>query len=81
LADPHPSSVIRPKLSKISNSADYEAELGVIVGKECKTVDEADALDYVLGYTAANDVSCRAEQFAQSQWCFSKSCDGSCPNG
>lgn len=38
-------------------------------------------MDYVLGYTAANDVSSRTSQFAQSQWCFSKGFDGSCPIG
>lgn len=81
LADPAPFSVILPKLSQHSNSADYEAELCIVIGKACKNVSEEEALDYVLGYTAANDVSCRAEQFAQSQWCFSKGYDGSCPIG
>jgi len=38
-------------------------------------------MDYVLGYTACNDVSSRTSQFAQSQWCFSKGFDGSCPLG
>ncbi|WZH39110.1 5-carboxymethyl-2-hydroxymuconate isomerase [Fusarium acuminatum] len=38
-------------------------------------------MDYVLGYTAANDVSSRTIQFAQSQWCFSKGFGGSCPLG
>jgi 2-keto-4-pentenoate hydratase/2-oxohepta-3-ene-1,7-dioic acid hydratase in catechol pathway len=38
-------------------------------------------MDYVLGYTAANDVSSRGSQFAQSQWCYSKGFDGSCPIG
>lgn len=44
-------------------------------------MSEADALDYVLGYTAANDISSRESQFAQSQWCYSKGFDGSCPLG
>lgn len=38
-------------------------------------------MDYVLGYTAANDVSSRTSQFAQSQWCYSKGFDGACPLG
>ena len=38
-------------------------------------------MDYVLGYTASNDVSSRAKQFSQSQWCFSKGFDGACPIG
>lgn len=42
---------------------------------------ETDALDYVLGYTASNDISNRASQFAQTQWCYSKGFDGACPIG
>lgn len=38
-------------------------------------------MDYILGYTAANDISARKSQFAQSQWCYSKGFDGSCPIG
>jgi 2-keto-4-pentenoate hydratase/2-oxohepta-3-ene-1,7-dioic acid hydratase in catechol pathway len=38
---------------------DYECELAVVIGKRCKNVSRADALDYVLGYTCANDVSAR----------------------
>jgi 2-keto-4-pentenoate hydratase/2-oxohepta-3-ene-1,7-dioic acid hydratase in catechol pathway len=44
-------------------------------------VSESEALDYVLGYTAANDVSSRDAQFAQSQWSYSKGFDGACPIG
>jgi 2-keto-4-pentenoate hydratase/2-oxohepta-3-ene-1,7-dioic acid hydratase in catechol pathway len=53
----------------------------VVIGTDAKDVSEADAMRYVLGYTAANDVSSRAAQFAQSQWCYSKGFDGSCPLG
>jgi 2-keto-4-pentenoate hydratase/2-oxohepta-3-ene-1,7-dioic acid hydratase in catechol pathway len=35
----------------------------------------------VLGYTASNDISSRASQFAQTQWCYSKGFDGACPIG
>lgn len=38
-------------------------------------------MDYLLGYTAANDISSRLAQFAQSQWCYSKGFDGACPIG
>lgn len=38
-------------------------------------------MDYVLGYTAANDVSSRTSQLNQSQWSFSKGFDGACPIG
>ncbi|CCC08304.1 unnamed protein product [Sordaria macrospora k-hell] len=81
LADPYPAPTIIPKHTIESDSADYESELAIIIGKDCKNVSEADALDYVLGYTASNDISSRASQFAQTQWCYSKGFDGSCPIG
>ena len=52
-----------------------------MIGKTCKDVSESSALDYVLGYTAANDVSSREKQMSQSQWCFSKGFDGASPIG
>ncbi|KAJ6560166.1 hypothetical protein B0H19DRAFT_1146653 [Mycena capillaripes] len=60
---------------------DYEVELVIVIGKPAKDVSEADALDYVLGYTAANDVSFRKHQMAVSQWSFSKGFDNSNPFG
>ncbi|KAH8916254.1 hypothetical protein BT69DRAFT_1228728 [Atractiella rhizophila] len=81
LCDPYPANIIIPKWTIPSQSADYEAELAVVIGKTCKDVSEADALSYVLGYTAGNDVSSRASQFDQSQWCFSKGFDRACPLG
>ena len=81
LADPYPSPTIIPKHTIASDSADYESELAIVLGKEAKNVSEADALDYVLGYTASNDISSRASQFAQTQWCYSKGFDGACPIG
>jgi 2-keto-4-pentenoate hydratase/2-oxohepta-3-ene-1,7-dioic acid hydratase in catechol pathway len=53
----------------------------IVIGKTCKDVPESSALDYLLGYTAANDISSRAAQFEQSQWCYSKGFDGACPIG
>jgi len=53
----------------------------VVIGKSAKNVSKDEAMDYILGYTAANDVSSRTSQFTQSQWCFSKGFDGSCPLG
>ncbi|KAF5023966.1 hypothetical protein F66182_3970 [Fusarium sp. NRRL 66182] len=79
--DPWPAPGIVPRVSQVDESADYEAELAVVIGKTAKNVSEADALDYVLGYTAANDVSSRTQQLNQSQWSFSKSFDGACPLG
>ena len=81
LADPYPSPTIIPSFTIKDDCCDYEAELVIVIGETCKDVSEADALDYVLGYTAANDVSSRASQFAQSQWSFSKGFDGACPLG
>jgi 2-keto-4-pentenoate hydratase/2-oxohepta-3-ene-1,7-dioic acid hydratase in catechol pathway len=81
LADPYPHPTIIPKHTKSTDTADYESELVVVISKPCKNVSESEALDYVLGYTAANDVSSRAAQFSQSQWCYSKGFDGACPIG
>ncbi|KAG6812947.1 hypothetical protein H0H92_015267 [Tricholoma furcatifolium] len=60
---------------------DYEVELVIVIGKAAKNVSEADALDYVLGYTGANDVSFRKHQMAVSQWGFSKGFDNTNPFG
>ncbi len=58
------------------NSLDYEAELGVIIGKDCKNISEQDASDYIFGYTVVNDISGRNIQFKHKQWFFGKSLDG-----
>lgn len=81
LADPWPAPTLIPKHTIADDSADYESELAIVISKTARNVSEADALDYVLGYTAANDVSSRTSQFAQTQWCYSKGFDGSCPIG
>lgn len=60
---------------------DYEVELGVVIGKKCKSVSEKEALDYVFGYCVANDLSCRDLQFKTSQWLLGKSLDGFLPLG
>ncbi|KAG8760279.1 hypothetical protein FRC14_003577 [Serendipita sp. 396] len=60
---------------------DYEVELAIVIGKTAKNVSEEDALDYVLGYTGANDVSFRKWQNSIPQWCFSKSFDKTNPLG
>lgn len=81
LADPWPAPTVLPKQTLETDSGDYESELAVVIGKTCKNVSEAEALDYVLGYTASNDISCRSAQFAQTQWSYSKGFDGACPIG
>ena len=60
---------------------DYEAELGVVIGRTAKTVSETAALEYVAGYMPLNDVSARRWQFADKQWVRGKSCDTFCPTG
>jgi len=55
-----------------------------VIGKACKNVSKDKALDYVLGYTVANDVSARRWQSTPkggSQWCFAKGFDTFCPLG
>lgn len=59
-----------------SEKTDWEVELGVVIGKAAKYVDEADALDHVAGYCVINDVSERAYQTEhEGQWTKGKSCD------
>lgn len=65
------------------DEVDYEAELAVVIGKAARDVSKADALDYVLGYMAANDVSARKwqSQLGGSQWCRGKGFDTFAPMG
>jgi 2-keto-4-pentenoate hydratase/2-oxohepta-3-ene-1,7-dioic acid hydratase in catechol pathway len=63
-------------LPRGSVKTDWEVELGVVIGKPAKYVDEANALDHVAGYCVINDVSERAFQTERSgQWTKGKSCD------
>ncbi|PKS12746.1 hypothetical protein jhhlp_000955 [Lomentospora prolificans] len=80
LNGPHPAKVNVPKVAQ-DGTSDYEAELSFVISKSGRDIPKEQALDYVLGYTASNDVSARAQQFKNSQWCFSKGLDGSCPIG
>jgi 2-keto-4-pentenoate hydratase/2-oxohepta-3-ene-1,7-dioic acid hydratase in catechol pathway len=72
----HPSCMAPPEV-------DYEVELAVVIGKTAKDVSAAKALDYVLGYTVANDVSARRWQGGRGsgQWVRGKSFDTFCPLG
>jgi 2-keto-4-pentenoate hydratase/2-oxohepta-3-ene-1,7-dioic acid hydratase in catechol pathway len=81
LADPWPAPTVLPKITQRDNTGDYESEMVIVIGRDAKDVPESEALDYVLGYTAANDVSSRTFQINQSQWSFSKGFDGACPIG
>ncbi len=66
-----------------SEEVDYECELAVVIGKTCKNVTKATALDYVFGYTAANDVSARDWQIKRGggQWGRGKTFDTFSPLG
>ena len=64
-----------------SKQVDYEAELAVVIGRHAKNVSADQAYDYVLGYTAFNDVTARDFQFADGQWQRGKSCDTFAPMG
>lgn len=66
---------------RLSESVDYEAELGVIVGTAAKDVAAEDALDHVWGYTVVNDITARDIQFSEAQWSRCKSFDGFTPTG
>jgi 2-keto-4-pentenoate hydratase/2-oxohepta-3-ene-1,7-dioic acid hydratase in catechol pathway len=68
-------------LSPVSEQVDFEAELAVVIGQRARRVSEADALDYVFGYTLINDVSARDLQFGDGQWMRGKSLDTFAPLG
>src|SRR5438477_9256604 len=71
-------SIAIPPMSK---QVDYEAELGVIIGRRARQVSRAASLDYVAGYTIINDVSARDLQFSDGQWLRAKSFDTFAPMG
>ena len=80
-----PSAAVGPGepivLPPISREVDYEAELGVVIGKRARALAAADALDVVAGYVCVNDVTARDLQFADGQWTRAKSLDTFCPVG
>ena len=81
-----PSSVVGPHDEividdELMERVDWEVELGVVVGRRMRHVSADDALDYVFGYTVANDVSARDVQFGDGQWTRGKSFDTFCPIG
>lgn len=79
----HPGAPIQLPRHLRSDEVDYECELAIVIGKRCKNVPHSEALQYVLGYTAANDVSARDWQkgWGGSQWCRGKGFDTFCPLG
>jgi 2,4-didehydro-3-deoxy-L-rhamnonate hydrolase len=77
LIGPGEPIVIPPIVTK----CDYEAELGVVIGKRVRDVSPENALEAVAGYICVNDVSARNLQFADGQWTRGKSPDTFCPVG
>jgi 2-keto-4-pentenoate hydratase/2-oxohepta-3-ene-1,7-dioic acid hydratase in catechol pathway len=75
LIGPGDPIVIPPEATHV----DAEAELAVEIGRGCHGIDIGDALDHVRGYRAANDVSARNIQYAESQWTRAKGFDTFCP--
>lgn len=80
------TSVIGPEASfpayeELTSKLDYEAEVGLIIGKTGINIAPEEAWDHVYGYTAINDVSARDLQKSHFQWFRAKSLDGFCPMG
>ena len=69
------------RIPAVCEHPDYEAELGVVIGRRASGVSADDALDFVRGYVVANDVSGRDLQFADGQWVRGKSLDTFLPVG
>lgn len=81
-----PSSIVGPDepisySEEESTQVDYEAELAVVIGRRARRIPVEEALSFVFGYTACNDVSARDAQFADGQWVRGKSFDTFCPLG
>ena len=80
-----PSAVLDPggtvKHPSLTRQLEYEGELAVVIGKKAKDVSEADAHEYILGYTCINDVTARDLQKKDGQWTRAKSFDTFAPFG
>jgi 2-keto-4-pentenoate hydratase/2-oxohepta-3-ene-1,7-dioic acid hydratase in catechol pathway len=81
-----PSTAVTASGEKIaypssSERVDYEGELAVVISRLCRDVPESRAMDVILGYTCANDVTARDQQKADGQWSRAKGYDTFCPLG
>jgi 2-keto-4-pentenoate hydratase/2-oxohepta-3-ene-1,7-dioic acid hydratase in catechol pathway len=74
----HGETIVLPPQSA---RVDYEAELGVVIGKKAKNVSRSEAKDVILGYTCLNDVTARDLQSKDGQWSRAKGFDTFCPVG
>lgn len=75
---PHGAAIEQPSMVQ---HLDYECELAAVIGRTAKNVPESEALDYLLGYTCANDVTARDYQRPDNQWEVAKGFDTFCPLG
>ncbi|MDF1540757.1 MAG: fumarylacetoacetate hydrolase family protein [Candidatus Thorarchaeota archaeon] len=81
-----PSSIIGPGddiiIPSVSKKIDWEVELGIVIGKQCKNIPEESVLDHIAGYTIINDLTARDLQREDGgQWVRGKSIDTFCPMG
>jgi 2-keto-4-pentenoate hydratase/2-oxohepta-3-ene-1,7-dioic acid hydratase in catechol pathway len=72
------SEILSPKMVK---NLDYEVELALVIGENCKNVDESEAMEKIFGYMILNDVSARSIQFQDQQFTRAKSFDTFAPCG
>lgn len=70
-----------PRHENVTNQLDYEAELGVVIGKGGRGIKKSDAMNHVFGYTVINDFTARDLQKLHRQWFIGKALDGFCPMG
>jgi 2-keto-4-pentenoate hydratase/2-oxohepta-3-ene-1,7-dioic acid hydratase in catechol pathway len=74
----HGQAIVLPR---VTQQVDYEGELAVVIGTRARYIAEEEALNYVAGYTCANDVSAHDIEFRTSQWTSGKMLDTFCPLG
>jgi 2-keto-4-pentenoate hydratase/2-oxohepta-3-ene-1,7-dioic acid hydratase in catechol pathway len=75
----HGGTIVLPNAT--AKQFDYEIELVIVFGRECRNVSEADALGYVAGYCTGNDFSARDLQYLTTQFMIGKTFDGFAPLG
>jgi 2-keto-4-pentenoate hydratase/2-oxohepta-3-ene-1,7-dioic acid hydratase in catechol pathway len=71
----------RVTLPKDKERIDFEAELGVVIGEQCRNVDAENAMDAVAGFTCVNDLSNRDDQMVEQNWVRGKAFDDAAPMG
>ena len=73
--------VVVDLLPQATSQVDYEAELGVFIKKRGRDIPVEEAMNFVWGYTAVNDITARDRQKRHQQWLLGKTLDGFCPMG